>query len=202
MIPSYEELELPLLQALSQKGGKARPSELYQTLSQALRLTESDLSETVPTGDNKFKNRVRWARQILIDKGDMYRADYGVWGITNLGKERLQSQLPTVPQTPVERQAVVPIASTVTNQIARPLVNLEEIADNYAGAFERKILEELKDREPSEFEAFAMKLLAAYGFRKLRVTNQRTAPDGGIDGNGELKVGLANMRAAFQCKGG
>jgi len=56
------------------------------------------------------------------------------------------------------------------------------------------------DREPSEFEAFATKLLTAYGFGKVKVTNQHTAPDGGIDGNGELKVGLATMRAAFQQK--
>jgi restriction system protein len=34
----------------------------------------------------------------------------------------------------------------------------------------------------------------------MKVTNVRTAPDGGIDGSGEIKVGLATMRAAFQCK--
>jgi restriction system protein len=34
----------------------------------------------------------------------------------------------------------------------------------------------------------------------MKVTNVHTAPDGGIDGNGELKLGLATMRAAFQCK--
>jgi restriction system protein len=74
------------------------------------------------------------------------------------------------------------------------------LAENYAAAFERKVLQELMDREPSEFEAFASKLLAAYGFQRMKVTNVHTAPDGGIDGNGELKVGLATMRAAFQCK--
>ncbi len=79
-------------------------------------------------------------------------------------------------------------------------VNLEEVAEDYAAAFERKVLQELIDREPNEFELFAAKLLAAYGFRRVKVTNEHTAPDGGIDGNGELKLGLATMRAAFQCK--
>jgi len=74
------------------------------------------------------------------------------------------------------------------------------MADNYASVFERKILEELRDHEPHEFEQFAAKLLSAYGFRNVKVTHTRTAPDGGIDGNGELKAGLVNMRAAFQCK--
>jgi len=80
------------------------------------------------------------------------------------------------------------------------LANLEELADGYVAAFERKVLQELLDREPVEFENFAAKLLGAYGFRKISVTKTHTAPDGGIDGNGELKVGLATMRAAFQCK--
>jgi restriction system protein len=56
------------------------------------------------------------------------------------------------------------------------------------------------DRTPSEFEKFAGKLLEAYGFRRVNVTNPHSAPDGGIDGHGQLKVGLATMRAAFQCK--
>jgi restriction system protein len=57
------------------------------------------------------------------------------------------------------------------------------------------------DREPAEFERFAEKLLKAYGFQRVNVTNKDPGPDGGIDGNGELKLGLATVRAAFQCKG-
>jgi restriction system protein len=41
-------------------------------------------------------------------------------------------------------------------------------------------------------------LLAAYGFGSVVVT-QHTR-DGGIDGHGLLKVGLARMAVAFQCK--
>jgi restriction system protein len=74
------------------------------------------------------------------------------------------------------------------------------LAGDYAAAFKRKILQDLLDREPSEFELFAKRLLAAYGFLRVKVTNEHTAPDGGIDGSGELKVGLATLRAAFQCK--
>jgi len=71
MIPSHQELEVPLLKALADKGGKAKPGEMYEALSRMLGLTDADLAETLPTGDNRFRNRVRWARQILIDKGDM-----------------------------------------------------------------------------------------------------------------------------------
>jgi restriction system protein len=209
MIPSFEELELPLLRVLDAKGGKARPAEVYERIRAYFpSLTEAELAETVASGDNRFRNRVRWARQILIDKGDVYRADYGVWGITDQGRSRLTGKPTGQPYSRNHGLASVPAAEAMSSSAQRnnmpdpstPVTNLEELSEDYSAAFERKVLQELLDRKPEEFEQFAVKLLAAYGFRKVKVTNERTAPDGGIDGNGELKVGLVTMRAAFQCK--
>jgi restriction endonuclease Mrr len=207
MIPSFAELELPPLRALDAKGGKARPAEVYEKVRADFPgLTEADLTETVASGDNRFRNRVRWARQILIDKGDVYRADYGVWGITDKGRARLRGQ-PTDERYrrnhgagPAAQIDSVPASNDLAPEPIASVINLEELAENYAAAFERKVLQELLDRQPAEFEQFAAKLLTAYGFRKMKVTSTHTAPDGGIDGNGELKVGLVSMRAAFQCK--
>jgi restriction system protein len=56
----------------------------------------------------------------------------------------------------------------------------------------------LKELSPYSFEIFAKKLLAAYGFHEMVVT--AISNDGGIDGHGKLKVGLAFMKIAFQCK--
>jgi restriction system protein len=204
MIPSFEELELPLLRVLEANGGKARPAEVYEKIKQYFpNLTEAELAETVASGDNRFRNRVRWARQILIDKGDIYRADYGVWGITDPGRSRLTDKAARQPYRRNHGVAsVAPVGSpaVIKNVAPEPLTaatNLEELSEDYSAAFERKVLQELLDRKPEEFEQFAVKLLTAYGFRKMRVTKEHTAPD---DGNGELKVGLVNMRAAFQCK--
>jgi restriction system protein len=202
VIPTYEQLELPILAILERKGGKARPMEVYDTLLEAFPdLNEVDLSEVLASGDNKFRNRVRWVRQTLIDKGDLYSAERGVWAITEAGRARLKSNSRTSSQN---KSAVVDQRTVSSLPMVPPsetsLANLEELADGYVAAFERKVLQELLDREPVEFENFAAKLLGAYGFRKISVTKTHTAPDGGIDGNGELKVGLATMRAAFQCK--
>jgi len=60
VIPTYEQLELPILAILERKGGKARPMEVYDTLLEAFPdLNEVDLSEVLASGDNKFRNRVR-----------------------------------------------------------------------------------------------------------------------------------------------
>ena len=45
---------------------------------------------------------------------------------------------------------------------------------------------------------FARRLLTAYGFVEVKVT--AVGRDGGIDGNGRLRLGLATMNVAFQCK--
>ncbi len=47
-------------------------------------------------------------------------------------------------------------------------------------------------------EQFARRLLRAYGFIDLKVT--QTSKDGGIDRYGKLRLGLAIMNVAFQCK--
>jgi len=41
-------------------------------------------------------------------------------------------------------------------------------------------------------------MLHAYGFISLE--NTKASGDGGIDGYGKLKIGLASMNVAFQCK--
>jgi restriction system protein len=60
------------------------------------------------------------------------------------------------------------------------------------------VLHELKRLSPTAFEHFALRLLKAYGFTRLKVTPP--SKDGGIDGFGQLRVGLADLRVAFQCK--
>ncbi len=82
--------------------------------------------------------------------------------------------------------------------VAATLRQLQELHKLHRDAIKERILHELKRLSPGGFERFARRLLGAYGFENVRVTG--TAPDGGIDGDGQLKVGLAHMRVAFQCK--
>ena len=60
------------------------------------------------------------------------------------------------------------------------------------------ILANLRRLHPATFEEFARRLLEAYGFLDVVVTQY--SKDGGIDGHGKLKVGLAHLNVAFQCK--
>lgn len=75
---------------------------------------------------------------------------------------------------------------------------IKELQKEHTELLKERILRDLKKLPPATFEFFAKKLLDVYGFENVCVT--KTGADGGIDGYGKLKVGLAYMGVAFQCK--
>ena len=182
-MPKQSEIEIPLLKCLEEMKGQGKPLEIYVRVAKLFpQLTDADLAETLPSGGNKWKNRIQWVRQKLIAKGDVESPERGVWAITKKGRTRLASE-----------------TGSSVREVTAPLsANLEELADEYFTAFSQKVQQELQDLEPKQFERFAGALLSAYGFTDIKVTGK--TGDGGIDGNGLLKVGLSTIRAAFQCK--
>lgn len=75
---------------------------------------------------------------------------------------------------------------------------LRVLQGRYVEQVKARVLAELHRLSPGAFEIFARQLLDAYGFEDTHVT--RVSRDGGIDGYGKLKVGLAHLKVAFQCK--
>lgn len=78
------------------------------------------------------------------------------------------------------------------------LRELKATYQKYHDELRATILLNIRRLHPSTFEEFAKRLLEAYGFVDVKVTQY--SKDGGIDGNGKLKVGLAHLNVAFQCK--
>jgi restriction system protein len=78
------------------------------------------------------------------------------------------------------------------------LRELKAIHGKYDVELRSAVLTNIRRLDPATFEDFAKRLLEAYGFLEVRVTQY--SKDGGIDGHGRLKVGLAHLNVAFQCK--
>ena len=76
--------------------------------------------------------------------------------------------------------------------------DLQKLHVTYLKEFKASLLEQLKQIEPVQFERFAKNLLKIYGFRKVHIT--RATKDGGIDGFGKFKLGIADLDVAFECK--
>lgn len=179
MLPSQKEIEVPLLKALVELGGEARTKAIYPLVTKKFpQIRDEDLAETLPSGGYRWTNRIQWVRQRLIEKGEMDSPAYGIWRITEKGRQRLAAlgTLPEVTTTP----------------------SFLELHEEYEASFRAQLLEKLQGLSPREFEQFARKLLRAYGFVNVKVT--QVSKDGGVDGHGKLKVGLAMMNVAFQCK--
>ena len=68
----------------------------------------------------------------------------------------------------------------------------------YDAGLRSTVFANIRRLDPATFEKFAKKLLETYGFLEVEVTQY--SKDGGIDGHGKLKVGLAYLNVAFQCK--
>ncbi|WP_054974959.1 restriction endonuclease [Paenibacillus sp. A3] len=180
-MPSQTEIEIPLLRVLESLGGKGKPKEIYQRVTTLFpELTPDELEEKIESGGNKWTNRIQWVRMKLITKGDVYSPKRGVWAITEQGRNRISN-------------------SNVSWAVSSaPSTNLVELYDSYEEEFKSQLLEKLYEITPRQFEEFAKKLLHAYGFINLFLT--KISKDGGIDGYGRLKIGLASMNVAFQCK--
>jgi len=176
VLPKQKDIEIPLLEVLMELGGQGKPKEIYPRVTKKFpNIREEDLAETLPSGGNKWTNRIQWVRQTLIEKGEMYSPARGVWAITNKGRKRVESRSPS---------------------FSPP--NFVELYEDYEASFRSQLLDKLNELTPRQFELFARRLLQAYGFVEVNVTS--VSSDGGIDGYGKLQMGLAIMNVAFQCK--
>lgn len=82
--------------------------------------------------------------------------------------------------------------------LSESLRNLQDLHSRYVALLKERLNSELRKLPPSSFELFAKSLLDVYGFEETNVT--QVSRDGGIDGYGKLRVGLAHLNVAFQCK--
>jgi len=99
----------------------------------------------------------------------------GVWAITEKGRKRIAGK-----------------------EVTETAPSFKEMYDEYESAFRSQLLENIYELTPHQFEQFARKILQAYGFIDVKVTN--VSSDGGVDGYGKLRLGLASMNVAYQCK--
>lgn len=176
MLPTQKKIELPLLEVLVKLGGQGTTKEIYPLVTKKFpEIRDEDLVETLVSGSNKWTNRIQWVRHTLITKGEMSSPERGIWAITEKGRLRVEKKEPPT-----------------------PALDFVELYEEYETAIRSQLLDRLNELTPRQFELFARKLLQVYGFVEVQVT--KVSSDGGIDGHGKLRLGLATMSAAFQCK--
>ena len=76
-------------------------------------------------------------------------------------------------------------------------INIRDLANANRDEVKRRLLTELKNLTPVEFEHFCRVLLQHLGFQTIVTKPSR---DGGVDGHGEYRQGVVSLKSAFQAK--
>lgn len=192
-VPGYDKLLNPTLTALHRLGGSASIQELVDEMISTLDLP-ADVIE-VPhgnTGRTEIEYRAAWARTYLKNAGLVENSERGVWSLTAKGAQTKKVD-----------------GRTLTREVHRKLRERrlarkgEEASEGEGdvdeGTWQDELLEVLQAMDPIAFERLCQRLLRESGFIEVEVT--RRTGDGGIDGNGIIRIGgLISFNVLFQSK--
>lgn len=210
-LPEFATWINPLLEALHELGGSARPREVVDFIAKKRRVSDHVLDQTITGGVSRFTNQVHWARFYLVEAGYIDRSKRGVWSLTDqaqshatLTDDEISSVLALVQERFREAR---PPARTVQGTTRRPEAETGHIdgqnevtaPDEDSINHGERLLALLKTLPPSGFERLCQRLLREAGFEQVTVTGR--SGDGGIDGHGVLALNaFVSFRVLFQCK--
>jgi restriction system protein len=193
----------PVLTALKQLGGSARPSEVCATVAQNMKLRDAVLEETLESGQSRFENKIAFVRLYLVLTGYIDRSRRGVWTLTEKGRNtdrlsdaEIQSLLLEIQRKGKHTDDVIGPVSTVPTA-GRDGLDEEEAPEEIP--YTSQLLAILKSLPAPGFERLCQRLLRESGFEQVTVTGR--SGDGGIDGIGTLKINaFVTFKVLFQCK--
>ncbi len=205
-------MELPLLKVLEEAGGELPYEEAIAKVKERYPdLTDEAKTSTLASGGNRLNNRIAWVRQNLVEKGEIDGSTYGVWRITNKGRDRLQKEWSNwKPEYRELRERIsynnyIEGAATEENKSASfltPEEELDVLNKNMVEKVKSQILDKLKQLDASTFEYVVGQVLEKLGYGSLKngtIKITGRSGDGGIDGFCSMdKLGL--VKILFQAK--
>jgi len=188
----------PLLEALRQLGGSAKPREAADKIAQNLGIDEEKLNEILSSGQSRYYNQVAWARQYLAWEGLLDTSQHGIWALSPKGENTTlndeQAREIFLKWVEVHRKAR---KDKTEKEIIREQEDGEP--DELQASNNTDLLQVLQSLTPQGFEKICQRLLRESGFEEVVVTGQ--SHDGGIDGFGTLEMNpFVSFKVLFQCK--
>jgi hypothetical protein len=159
-LPTHREIELPLLKEILVAGGEIRPKDVYSRLHKYFpAITDEDLAAAVPSGtDNLWANRIRWARQYLVNKGEIHREPRSVWRITPKGEARAKGE--TLPADVAQGKATSPAPAAVSGAVPSIVI----VGDPTEALCDRLTRAQKQSSTPKLFEAALADAFSSLGF--------------------------------------
>jgi restriction system protein len=181
-----------VLDALRALGGSGSPNEVIEKVVELLGISDEERDRWHGSGVRVVDSDIRWARNGLRMAGLLDGSEHGVWRLTTKGQETSLTHDQAhelVKENRVKRRMV---KRQLQEQIVEAL-DAEEYTE------EKSLLEVMRELPADGFERLCQRILRESGFVEVTVTGR--SGDGGIDGNGILKVNeLVSFHVLFQCK--
>lgn len=209
--PEFASWINPLLAALRELGGSARPQEVVDLVAKRCSVPDAVLDQTITCGTSRFGNQVHWARYYLAEAGLIDRSRRGVWKLSEdartrypLSDDEVDELVARVQEADRQLRAQITAPSPGKPAGGAPSTVTPSVPDTNApiddsASHAERLLDLLKALPPAGFERLCQRLLREAGFEKVEVTGR--SGDGGIDGNGVLALNaFVSFRVLFQCK--
>jgi restriction system protein len=194
-----DDFYLPTLYVLRDLGGSASIEEIEEKLIDLFAFSQTDLDATYPTsGDNIITDKMAWARSYLKFPGFVSNDSKGVWVLTEAGRTAAAQTLDAVRRQIRDAKAARRAEQLKAKALSAPVNAGEDDSEESAIGWSDQLLAKLQSIEPAAFERLCQRLLREHGFTRVEVTGK--SGDGGIDGQGVLRVNLVSFHVLFQCK--
>lgn len=189
-LPKFDELMMPIIEALKGLGGSASNEELHDWVADKLALSAAARDRLHGEGSmTELRYRLYWARSYLKAFGAINNSERGIWNLNDVGEAITPDDVAVIKKTVREKRYAQRKAAVVS-------VSDEEPDDQTV--WTERLIETLKAMSPAGFERLCQRILRESGFVKVEVTGQ--SGDGGIDGIGVLRVNLVSFHVLFQAK--
>lgn len=190
-IPDFQSIMRPLLEYLAD--GKVPSSrETLETLSQHFQLTDTELAELLPSGQQSvFVNRIGWAKSYLRKAELLESPERGLYKITQRGLDAVKSNQTINVKYLKQFDKNIDNRTIQSNDDFKSSITLtpyEHIEIGYQRIREEleiELLAKIKQASPSFFERLVVELLVTMGYGGSRKDAGQTigkSGDGGIDG--------------------
>jgi restriction system protein len=195
-IPDFQTIMRPLLEHLADGAVKSN-LETIDELSKYFQLTDSELAELVPSGQQfAFSNRVSWAKSYLKNAGLLESPSRSLYKITTRGLEALAQnnqkinlkylkQFKEYSYGNANSNSVKPNEEPKALDTLTPSEQIELGYQRIREELEDELLSKIKEASPQFFERLVVELLVAMGYGGSRKDAGQTigrSGDGGIDG--------------------
>ena len=188
-VPSQQQLHRPILEIARDSQGDVSIQQIVDALAQRFSLNAEDLAEVIPSGKNRFYDRISWAVFYLKDSGLLEPSTRAHYHITEQGQQILAIHRGDIREALLKRRkiskenqvspefqdAVVDASSGVTPDEQMWLI-YRALEDKLAG----ELLDSVRRIPPDRFESLVVKLLEKMGYGKGDTVGR--SGDGGIDG--------------------